>query len=78
MSHSGTTSQIGVAASSGVSDPQFVNEYTIDDYKNLKYSLSDYKRVHIDKSFVLIFKVYRKEKHILFERFDHHDRIYRN
>ena len=52
------------------------DENAIDHYKNLKHSLSDYKRVHIDKSFVLIFKVYRKEKHILFERFDHHDRIY--
>ena len=41
------------------------------------YDLSDYKRVNIDKSFVLIFKVFRKENHILFERFEHHDRIYR-
>jgi len=49
----------------------------VDHYKNLKYGLSDYKRVHIDKSFVLIFKVFKKENHILFERFDHHDRIYK-
>lgn len=50
---------------------------SIEHYKNLSHNLSDYKRVHIDKSFVLIFKVFRKEGHILFERFDHHDRIYK-
>ena len=50
---------------------------SIDHYKNLSHSLSEYKRVHIDKSFVLVFKVFRKEGHILFERFDHHDRIYK-
>jgi len=50
---------------------------SIDHYKNLRHDLSDYKRVHIDKSFVLIFRVFRKENHILFERFDHHDRIYK-
>ncbi len=53
------------------------NESTINHYKNLRHDLSDYKRVHIDKSFVLIFKVFRKENHNLFERFDHHDRIYK-
>lgn len=49
----------------------------IEHYKNLRHDLSDYKRVHIDKSFVLIFKVFKSEKHILFERFDHHDNIYK-
>jgi len=50
---------------------------SVDHYKNLRHDLSDYKRVHIVKSFVLIFKVDKKEKHILFVRFDHHDRIYK-
>jgi YafQ family addiction module toxin component len=50
---------------------------SIEHYKNLQHDLSEYKRVHIDKSFVLIFKVYKNEKHILFDRFDHHDRIYK-
>ena len=49
----------------------------IEHYKNLRRDLSDYKRVHIDKSFVLIFRVFKQEKHILFERFDHHDKIYK-
>jgi len=50
---------------------------SVDHYKNLKYDLSDYKEVHIDKSFILVFKVFKKENHILFERFDHHDKIFK-
>jgi len=53
------------------------DELTIDHYKNLSYALKDYKRVHIAKSFVLLFKIYKKEKFILFDRFDHHDNIYK-
>ncbi|PIN85595.1 MAG: addiction module toxin RelE [Candidatus Diapherotrites archaeon CG11_big_fil_rev_8_21_14_0_20_37_9] len=49
---------------------------TIDFYKNLRHDMKDFKRVHIDKSFVLLFRVYRKEKFILFQRFKHHDQIY--
>ncbi len=49
---------------------------TIDFYKNLRHELKDFKRVHVDKSFVLLFRVYRKEKFILFQRFKHHDQIY--
>lgn len=49
---------------------------TIDRYKNLRYNLSEYKRVHIDKHFVLIFKVNKKENLILFADVDHHDTIY--
>lgn len=53
------------------------DENAIDHYKNLRYGLSEYKRVHIDKSFVLIFKVFKKERHILFERLEHHDKVYK-
>ncbi len=49
----------------------------IEHYKNLRHDLSDYKRVHIDRSFVLIFRVFKKERHVLFVQFDHHDRVYR-
>jgi len=49
---------------------------TIKRYKNLRYDLSDLKRVHIDRSFVLTFKVDLKNNFILFVDFDHHDRIY--
>lgn len=49
---------------------------SINHYKNLRYNLSDYKRVHIDKHFVLTFKVDIQNKFILFADFDHHDKIY--
>jgi len=53
------------------------DEITIDYYKNLKHDLKYYKRVHIDKSFVLIFRVFKKENFILFEKLKHHDDIYK-
>ena len=49
---------------------------TIKRYKNLRHDLSDFKRVHIDKSFVLTFKVDLANNFILFYDFDHHDNIY--
>jgi len=52
------------------------NIQTIDFYKNLRHEFKDFKRVHIDKSFVLTFRVYREKKFILFQRFKHHDQIY--
>lgn len=46
-------------------------------YKSLRYDLKGYKRVHIMKSFVLIFRIDQENKKIVFESFDHHDRIYK-
>lgn len=54
------------------------NNSTIDFYKNLRNDFKDYKRVHIMKSFVLLFKVYKTEEFILFERIGHQDQIYKN
>ena len=45
-------------------------------YKNLRAPLQHLKRVHIDKSFVLIFSINENEKKIVFEEFDHHNSIY--
>ena len=53
------------------------DESTIEHYKNLRHGLSAYKRVHIDSSFVLMFQVFKKEKHVLFVRLMHHDDAYR-
>tara|TARA_Y100000310_G_scaffold342895_1_gene448109 strand:+ start:211 stop:489 length:279 start_codon:yes stop_codon:yes gene_type:complete len=50
---------------------------SIDRYKNLRHALSDYKRVHIDKRFVLLFKVDKEKNHILFSKLKHHDEVYR-
>ncbi|MBU0471118.1 MAG: type II toxin-antitoxin system RelE/ParE family toxin [Nanoarchaeota archaeon] len=46
-------------------------------YKNLRSPLQHFKRVHIDKSFVLVFSVDEDRKHIIIEDYDHHDNIYR-
>ena len=50
---------------------------SIEHYKNLRYDLKEFKRVHIDKSFVLTFKVDIPNNFILFVDFDHHDTVYR-
>jgi len=52
------------------------NEDSIEHYKNLRYNLKEFKRVHIDKHFVLTFKVDMNRKFILFVDFDHHDKVY--
>ena len=50
---------------------------SIEHYKNLKHDLKDFKRIHIDSSFVLVFKVDIKNNFLLFVDFDHHDKIYK-
>jgi len=47
----------------------------IEHFKNLMQDISHLKRVQIG-SFVLVFRI--KEGIIVFEDFDHHDRIYKN
>ena len=46
-------------------------------YKNLSYDMKEFKRVHIDSHFVLIFKVDENKKIIRFEDLQHHNHIYR-
>ncbi|MBM3229583.1 addiction module toxin RelE [Candidatus Parvarchaeota archaeon] len=53
------------------------DEASIEHYKNMQYGLSDYKRVHIDSSFVLLFRVFREKKFILFVSLKHHDEAYK-
>ncbi len=47
---------------------------TVEHFKNLRHDLSHLKRVKVG-SFVLVFRV--KEDIVIFEDFDHHDRIYK-
>ncbi|MDD3178568.1 addiction module toxin RelE [bacterium] len=49
----------------------------IEHYKNLRNDFSNYKRVHIGRSFVLLFHVDFKFEKIYFYKFDHHDKIYK-
>lgn len=54
-------------------------EWSSDHYKNLEYPLNKYKRVHLFKNhFVLVFRVNKWDKSVLFVAFDHHDKIYKN
>jgi len=55
---------------------EIINSAEVEHYKNLRYDLSDYKRVHIG-SFVLIFKYNERNDFIYFTDFDHHDKIYK-
>ena len=49
---------------------------TIDYYKNLRNDLSDFKRVHVLKHYVLFFKVYKEKNLIYFQKLRHHDEAY--
>ncbi len=44
-------------------------------YKNLRAPLQHWKRVHIEKHFVLTFSVDEEKKIVVLEDFDHHDNI---
>jgi len=46
-------------------------------YKNLRSPLQHLKRVHVDKSFVLVYSTDEQSKTIIIEDYDHHDNIYR-
>jgi YafQ family addiction module toxin component len=45
-------------------------------FKNLRAPMQHLKRVHIDKSFVLVFSVNDDAKTVILEDYDHHDNIY--
>ncbi len=46
-------------------------------YKNLHAPLNEWRRVHIDKHFVLTFSIDEETKTVILEDYDHHDRIYK-
>ena len=45
-------------------------------YKNLKAPLNHLRRVHIDKSFVLVFSIDEQRNVEIIEDYQHHDKIY--
>ena len=53
---------------------EILNCKNLNHYKNLKNPLQKFKRVHIKKSFVLLFKI--KHNKIIFYALKHHDSIY--
>ncbi len=46
-------------------------------YKNLRRPLQHLRRVHIDKSFVMVFSIDESKKTVIIEDYDHHDKIYK-
>ena len=48
----------------------------VNHYKNLRKPLQRYKRVHIKKAFVLIFRYIESTDKVVFYDFAHHDNIY--
>lgn len=55
---------------------EVLNNSNIEHYKNLRYNMKDFKRVHVGH-FVLVFKFDKKNDLIFFSDFDHHDKIYK-
>ncbi len=51
--------------------------HTINTYKNLKSPLHEYKRIHLTKNYILIFKVNLEKRHILFIDISHRDKVYK-
>jgi YafQ family addiction module toxin component len=49
----------------------------INAYKNLKYSLKEYKRVHITDKVVMLFRVKQSENMVLFVTIKHRDDVYK-
>jgi len=45
-------------------------------YKNLRAPLNDWKRVHVDKHFVLTCSIDEESKSVTLEDYEHHDNIY--
>jgi len=55
---------------------EIVNSFDIEHYKNLQYNLKDSKRIHIGH-FVLVFRFDKENNLVIFDDFDHHDKIYK-
>ena len=55
---------------------EVLNNPYIEHYKNLRYNMKEFKRVHLGH-FVLVFKFDKTNNLIFFSDFDHHDKIYK-
>lgn len=54
---------------------EVISSPDVEHYKNLRYNTKESKRVHIDH-FILIFQYDKGNQEILFDDFDHHDKVY--
>ena len=55
---------------------EIINCGDVEHYKNLRAPLQKFKRVHIKKSFVLVFSYDKEKDFIHFTDYDHHDKVY--
>ena len=55
---------------------EVIDSYDVEHYKNLRYDMKDFKRVHIGH-FILVFNYDKSKDVVSFEDFSHHDEIYR-
>ena len=46
-------------------------------YKNLRSPLNNWKRVHIDKHFILTFSIDEDTNTVILEDYEHHNKIYK-
>ncbi len=46
-------------------------------FKPLRFPMSNLRRVHIDRNFVLVYSIDEQNKTVVLEDFDHHDNVYR-
>lgn len=56
---------------------EIISAKDLEHYKNLRYDLKKYRRVHVNKSYVIIFYDDSTKK-VYFVDYDHHDKIYKN
>lgn len=47
-------------------------------FKPLKAPMQHLRRVHVDKSFVIIYTIEEPRKTVIIEDYDHHDNIYKH
>jgi len=53
---------------------EVLSSSNLDHYKNLKYDLKPYKRVHVNDSYVILF--FGDDGYIYFVDYEHHDKVY--
>ncbi|MDI6654266.1 MAG: type II toxin-antitoxin system mRNA interferase toxin, RelE/StbE family [Candidatus Hydrothermarchaeota archaeon] len=46
-------------------------------FKPLRAPMQNLRRVHVDRSFVLVYSVDEKNKVVIIEDYEHHDKVYR-
>jgi mRNA-degrading endonuclease RelE of RelBE toxin-antitoxin system len=54
---------------------EILNCQDINHYKNLKYNLKKYKRVHVNNSYVILF--FGEDEIVYFVDYEHHNNIYK-